>query len=133
MISAQDLTKLARARLKDATALLTRRRHDGAAYICGYAIELGLKARICRHLRWSGFPETRKEFEPYQSFRTHDLDVLLRLSGQEERIRATHFAQWSSVSGWDPEMRYVLSPATTKDDAESMITAARVLIGTLCR
>lgn len=38
-------------------------------YLCGYAIEVALKARICRTLNWTGFPETRGEFEGYQSCR----------------------------------------------------------------
>jgi hypothetical protein len=55
-------------------------------YLCGYAIELSLKARICRTLKWVGYPDTAREFENYKSFKTHDVDVLLRLSGIEDRI-----------------------------------------------
>jgi hypothetical protein len=34
-----DLKGMARVRLKDAEVLLLARRFDGAAYLCGYAIE----------------------------------------------------------------------------------------------
>src|SRR5437667_174196 len=85
MLSTADLTSIARARLKDAKALLSKKRYDGAAYLCGYAVEIALKARIVRTLKWSGFPETRTEFEGLASFRCHDLDILLHLSGWEER------------------------------------------------
>ncbi|MCB0065385.1 MAG: HEPN domain-containing protein [Caldilineaceae bacterium] len=70
-----------KARLEDAEVLLAANRYDGAMYLCGYAVELALKARICRTLKWAGYPSTRKEFEGYQSLRTHDLKVLLHLSG----------------------------------------------------
>ena len=47
MISIADLRAIAVARLDDAKALSANGRADGAAYVCGYAIELALKARIC--------------------------------------------------------------------------------------
>ena len=55
MILTQDLKKSAKARVEDADALFNALRYDGAVYICGYAIEMGLKARICRTLKWPGF------------------------------------------------------------------------------
>lgn len=87
MISVAELDKIARARLEDAQVLLDAGRFDGAAYLCGYAVEIALKARICRTLNWADFPSTGGEFQAYRSFQTHDLRVLLRLSGQEERIK----------------------------------------------
>jgi len=132
VLTANQLKKLAKERLKDAKALLSRGRHDGAMYICGYAVELALKARICRHLRWQGFPETRKEFESYHSFKTHDLDVLLMLSGQDKRIKTNNLAEWSAVAAWDPEVRYKPVSSATKDDADGMIKAAQVLLNKLC-
>jgi hypothetical protein len=97
MISRNDLRKIARARLKDAEILYAGKRYDGAIYLCGYAIELALKARICQTLKWAGFPSTNKEFEGYQSFKIHRLDVLLRLSGQDIKVKTKHFADWSTV------------------------------------
>ena len=51
MISPAELRKTARARLKDAQVLLAAKRYDGCVYLCGYSIEIGLKARICRALK----------------------------------------------------------------------------------
>lgn len=45
MITIAELETIAQARLLDAEALIIAERYDGAAYICGYAIELSLKAR----------------------------------------------------------------------------------------
>ena len=79
---------------------------DGAGYLCGYAVELALKARICKTLNWPGFPEKPSEFQNFASFKTHKLDVLLTLSGQEQRIKSENFSDWSAVATWDPEARY---------------------------
>ena len=61
MISVAELDNIARARIEDAKALLTAGRFDGATYLCGYAVEVALKARICRSLNWTEFPSTGSE------------------------------------------------------------------------
>ena len=57
VLSAADLKAIARARLADAAALLKAGRFDDLPYVCGYVVELALKARTCRTLKWPGFPE----------------------------------------------------------------------------
>ena len=56
MLDRKDIKAIAKARLKDAQVLLRGNRFDGAIYLCGYAIELALKARICQTLKWGGYP-----------------------------------------------------------------------------
>jgi hypothetical protein len=73
MTTKYDLRAIARARLRDAQALLAAKRFDAASYLCGYAVEIALKARICKTLGWDGFPQTAKEFRGFQSVKTHDL------------------------------------------------------------
>ena len=106
MIARNELRRLARERLKDAEALLAAGRFDGAVYLGGYVVELTLKARICKALGWSDFPQTRSEFQNYQSFKVHDLDVLLRLSGAERKVKTQFLAEWSAVGLWTSEVRY---------------------------
>jgi HEPN domain-containing protein len=48
VISVEELDTIARARLKDAKSLLAAGSFDGATYVCGYAVELALKAQICQ-------------------------------------------------------------------------------------
>ena len=105
------------------------RRYQGAIYLCGYAVEITLKARICRTLRWTGFPETKSEFQEYQSFKTHNLEVLLRLAGREA-IRVAHFADWSVVMTWDSESRYKRAGKVKvkQMQARDMIEATRRLM-----
>lgn len=128
MIGRAELRRIARERLKDATALLRAGRYDAAIYMAGYVVELALKERVCRTLRWSGFPETRGEFQDYQSFRTHGLEVLLSLTGVESRILSRYLAEWTTVARWNPEMRYNSTGTVTQATAEAFVTAARTLL-----
>ncbi len=131
MIAVGDHRKIARARLEDATALRKARRYDGAVYLCGYAVEIALKARICGTLKWNAYPFTASEFQKYQSFRTHDLSVLLHLSGRRAKIKRKHLAQWSAVSNWNPNSRYRVIGSTSARDAKEMLSSAEVLLGVL--
>ncbi len=129
MISIANLRLIARVRLNEAQALYRNKRYDGAVYLCGYAVEVALKARICRTLKWAGFPESNREFAHYQSFKTHDLDVLLTLSGIEARIRADYGSEWSNgTNNWTPEVCYRPVGSVTQTDALNMISAVRVLV-----
>ena len=131
MIAGTELRKIARERLADANALFESGRYDGAIYLCGYAVEISLKYRICKTLRWAGYPDTRAEFERYQSFRTHDLRVLLHLSGREAKIKASMFTEWSTVAAWDPAARYESGGEASEAKAERMLEAAAVLVRAL--
>jgi len=128
MILVAELERIARARLDDAKVLLTAGRFDGAAYLGGYAVEVALKSRICRTLSWQEFPSTGGEFQAYRSFQTHELDVLLRLSGQEARIKDNHFALWNAVAAWKVESRYNVVGTAEQPDATTMIHAAEELL-----
>jgi hypothetical protein len=106
-------------------------RYDGAIYLCGYAVELSLKARICKTLKWTGFPSSNKEFEKYKSFKTHDLDVLLHLAGIEDRIKTQLLAEWSTVVQWDPESRYEPVGSASSSDAQKMVISTKALLAKL--
>jgi len=131
MIDRKAIKKIVKARLKDAEVLIASQQYEGAIYLCGYAVELGLKARICRTLKWSGFPSTNNEFNGYQSFKTHNLDVLLHLTGIESRIKTELFAEWSVVTAWDPESRYNPIGLVSANDAKSMLSSATLLLAKL--
>jgi hypothetical protein len=60
MANRKQLKQLATIRLREAEALFAAGLYDGCAYLCGYIIELALKARICRLLNLSDYPETGK-------------------------------------------------------------------------
>ncbi len=126
MIAVSDLLTIAKERLSDAEALLIAERYDGAVYLCGYAVEIALKHRICLTLNWDGFPQTNKEFENYRSLKTHDLVVLLNFTGISATINKAYLDEWSAVVSWNPESRY--QPASkTIEDAERMVSSAKTL------
>lgn len=114
MITLKELQHLSRDRLEDATALYKAGRRDWAVYTCGYAVELALKKKICETLRWKGYPSTEKEFSQLKSFKTHDLELLLHLSGIEDDIKNGEEAltEWSIIASWNPETRYSLQKQT---------------------
>lgn len=131
MISTKEIKNIAKARLKDAEVLAASRRYEGAIYLCGYAVELGLKARVCKALKWTGFPGSTKEFQGYQSFKTHNLDILLHLTGVEDKIKAELLVEWSVVAAWDPESRYNPVGNVSATDAEQMISSTKSLLAKL--
>ena len=120
----KEIEEIVQARLKDAEVLLEASRFDGSVYLCGYAIELGLKARICRILQWDEYPTSGK----YNTFKTHDLDVLLHLTGLEDKVKLKYMTEWSIVAQWNPEARYKPIGSVKEDDAKDMLDSAKELI-----
>lgn len=131
MLPRGELKRIARTRLEEARLLFRAGKYDGAAYLCGYSVELGLKARICTTLKWEGFPESSKEFQQYASFRTHDLEILLSLSGREGRIGNLFPNDWLGVTSWRPEMRYGRIGTSSQANVELMIASAAKILKAL--
>ena len=128
MLTIATLRALSETRLEDARTLLLAGRNEGSLYMCGYAVELALKARICETLGWDGFPESNSGFQFYQSFRTHDLKRLLHLSGVEKVIEAEMSADWSTISRWDRDLRYTYILPDDFPSAEELIAAAERIL-----
>ena len=136
MIAIADLHGTAREYLRAAKLLRTRNSYDAAVYLCGYAVEIALKARICRTLHWTaGFPETAAEFRSNKAaglLKIHDLEVLLDYTGLQERIRSVSpsgfLGDWSVVNKWNPEQRYNARGTKTLLDTNTMIRATQNLL-----
>lgn len=134
MYTLDELTEMANSKLEDAKALYDAGRFDGAIYMTGYAIELWLKACICKTLNWQGFPEKNGEFSRSKSkLKTHDLIALREFSGIEEKINREYKAEWSTVVNWSPERRYSRnllksSEEQSKLEAATIIDAAKTLL-----
>jgi HEPN domain-containing protein len=131
MIKVEALEALAVARYEDACALHEASRHDGAVYLAGYAVELALKARICRTLRWAGFPETNREFAGKRSLRTHDLETLLDFSGVRDAVLDDAGSAWDQVVEWSPERRYDPVGTTTPQEARDILRDVKMLLHVL--
>lgn len=136
MITEHALRSTAREYLRAARLLRARHSYDASVYLCGYAVEIALKARICKALKWTdGFPQTAKEFSLKANLKTHDLEALLEYTGLQHRIRSSDtgglFVEWSVVVEWSPEQRYEPKGTKTSVDADSMIASTRIILGVL--
>lgn len=129
MITIIELEDLARNRMEDARVLYEAGRYDGAFYICGYAVEMGIKKKICMTLGWPGYP-SEKEFDKLKFLKTHDLDTLLHFSGVEKQIKEELFSEWSIVISWKPEIRYS-SQKQTEKSAKLLLESAEALLSKL--
>ena len=130
MIVEQTLYDLAKCRFDEAKILLKNHKADGAVYLCGYALELILKRKIVLVLDWDGYPNNNNEFQDYKSFRSHDLNVLLKLAGLEKKIQAdtTALARWQIANVWNSEIRYREVGKVTEAEASDIIEATRLTI-----
>jgi HEPN domain-containing protein len=131
VISRAELASTARARLADAELLSAAGAYDGAVYLCGYAVELQLKAVICRTLGWSGFPSSNREFEKLRAVKTHDFETLLNLTAKRAEILSGYQNEWEEVKTWNPELRYSPVGSTDERKARSLLGAATTLVRVL--
>lgn len=128
MIAVPELRRMAAARLIDAITLYEANRYDTAFYLCGYAVELALKAQICETLGWNGFPSDRREFQDIRSYQTHNLSVLLHFSGIENHITNDFPDDWDTVAGWNPELQYRSEGQVSWDDCLEMLFSVSALL-----
>lgn len=131
MLLRVELLDLARTRMRDAELLYGRKSYDGAAYLSGYVVEFALKARICRQLKWPGYPSKDSEFKGKKSFKVHDFDSLLEFTGISPKIRNKCAAEWATMKNWSPEYRYRPIGSTTQQGVQQMITATKALMKNL--
>jgi len=126
MATREQLQELARLRLREAEALFAAGFYDGCAYLCGYVVELALKARICATLSINSYPE-RSRLKP--AFLIHELDDLKLLAGMENEFTLAHqsrFNNWSIASKWKPERRYEPEGTYSQADAQEILDAIRL-------
>ncbi|MCC4243914.1 HEPN domain-containing protein [Stappia indica] len=117
-----DLRKVAEEKLADARLLFDNRRYSAAYYLCGYSVEIAIKARIAGQFREHAIPERKLVEQIYK----HDLDALLgtaNLRGELERQARDEpgfAANWAIVKEWKVEARYAIIPQV---DTERMLAA----------
>jgi HEPN domain-containing protein len=122
MATREELKELAQLRLREAEALFAAGLYDGCVYLCGYVVELALKARICAVLGITEYPEKR------QHFRSHDFDELRLLAGLEQEITAANpvlLKNWSVATEWKPEWRYQPAGTYGRAEAEEFLAAIK--------
>ena len=140
-----EIINLSNEKLRVAEFLLQNNFFDDAYYLGGYSFELCLKAKICKTLDiqdFFDFDNTRNRRLPasrnkskdnlYKSFKVHDYEQLLILSGlytvfAEKITTDLEFeADWSIVSKWDESLRY--SNGVSEMDVKSFIESVKNII-----
>jgi HEPN domain-containing protein len=140
-----EIINLSDEKLRVAEFLLQNNFFDDAYYLGGYSFELCLKAKICKTLDIPDFfdfdniknrrlPVSRNKSKDslYKSFKVHDYEQLLILSGlytvfAEKISTDLEFeADWSIVSKWDESLRY--STGVNEMDVKSFIQSIKNII-----
>lgn len=122
MATGDELKELAGLRLREAETLFSAGLYDGCVYLCGYVVELGLKARICAVLGITEYPDKRTHFK------THDFDELKLLAGLEREISVANpllLENWSVATEWRPEWRYQRAGTFGRAKAEKALEAIK--------
>ncbi len=147
MKSVADITGLANTKLIVAEFLQSNGFYDEAYYIGGYALELLLKAKICKTLNIADFfdfdnsknrrlpvsvsKKSEKE-NLYKPYKVHDYEQLIILSGLYTELSnqiATDLsfkADWSIASKWDESLRH--SQGVTQADTQIFIDSLKNII-----
>lgn len=117
----KEIVRKSKQYLKDAQILIDNNRFEGARYLLGYVLELALKRAICKKLSWEDYPPGK--WKDYKSFKTHDFEILLSLSGQSSKIQRKFLTEWSIVSSWSPDKLRYVSQKILKNDILTMYRA----------
>jgi HEPN domain-containing protein len=131
LVPKDELKRIATTRLGDARVLLRNNRYDGAGYLCGYAVEVTLKFRVCEARNWEGQPENERENLSYRVLMTHDLERLLQLANVHREIKGRYFKEWSIIRNWNPAVRYHPIGNVSRGDAEALFHAATILLNVI--
>lgn len=112
-----NIRKLAWVKFNEAECLFENGYCDWSYYTAGYTIELLLKAGVCKVLGIEDFydenGEILKALKYPQTFKSHDFDQLLMLSGVYVRLRKEadaddlFKADWLTVCEWSEGSRYL--------------------------
>jgi HEPN domain-containing protein len=123
---------MAQQKLKEAECLLNNNFFDGAYYLGGYAVELLLKAKVCKTLGIDDFFAFKKfKKELYKPYKVHDYEELLILSGlysefldaQKDVNFKTH---WSIVGTWNENARYLMGKSS--NDAQDFLNSLSEIV-----
>lgn len=121
-----QLRELALLRLQEAEVLFDSGLYDGCAYLCGYVVELALKARICATLGVSVYPEKGSRLR--DAMKSHVLDDLGLLAGMGHDLTSARpdlIANWSFLIEWKPEWRYNQKGSYDRKAAQKLLDAVR--------
>lgn len=117
----KELQEAAKDRLRDAKALLGRKRWTGAYYLTGCAVECGLKACVIKRIAETAVLFGDEKFlKALAGCWTHELQKLVQLAGMEAEFGLARGADaalqeyWNVTLLWSETARYQI-----KDEQEA--------------
>lgn len=126
-VNRKHFQNLAQTRLRDAKALLGRKRWSAAYYLSGYAVECGLKSCLLRYLgESSALFDDPKYLKQLGDCWTHDLNKLVALAGLETEFGSARGADvllhsnWLVTKDWTEKSRY---EDRTEEEAKTLYAA----------
>ena len=133
----QELRTLTRERLKDAKALLGRKRYSFAYHVAGFAVECALKSCVLARMVVTGYVfkvgDGREKKSLKDVFLVHDLKHLIHVAGLQEELglriaesrrdNSRFGTFWETVTKWTVEERYVTIEKGTALGLYEAITA----------
>ncbi len=140
--NSNDLKILCHQRIKEAEFLVSNDFDDLAFYITGYAIEIGLKAVICRSLDIDDFFAVGRgvhiKEDVVSKFKTHDFGTLLVLAGLRKKLdhdkslnqdldKAATYLE-DNARNWNPNMRYNPVGTKTKEETLDFIKTTKIIL-----
>lgn len=122
-----ELRSISKLRLQEAEALFAAGLYEGCVYLCGYVVELAMKACICKTLGLADYLDTHRTLG--RTFRSHDFDELAILAGVKTELDANKNAplgiNWIIATAWKPERRYEPPGTYAQRDAEDVLDSIR--------
>lgn len=119
----KELQKKSENRLKAVKGSYRDSLYDEVVSDCGLVIELALKATVCKAINEDVYPEF------IRTYRTHDPEELINLAKLRSKLEAEKsndldfFVNWSLLSKWSINFRYMPPGTYSKSKAENYITA----------
>lgn len=105
----------------DAKLLFLNGGYANCYYLCGYCVELALKYKIAKYLKWLSFTPLREE----KNLKCHDLNHLLRYTGLHN---LTMTPDWNVVKDWSESIRYANPSLISKQSADEMLKSTKVVV-----
>lgn len=107
--SRDTMKSIAKLRLEESKILLDKGQYNGAYYLCGFAVECGLKACIARKIKSCHFTHRKFSQNCYQ----HDFNTLLKEASLDHELEKemnldTDFrSNVGVVKDWGTDARYI--------------------------
>jgi len=121
-----DLRQMSKAKISEADTLLKNNHYVGCIYMGGYALELALKARICKHLGIERYLTNKDN----NFFKTHNIERLTLLAGlnklkekREDEVDGFKDNWVIVTNNWSEQLRYSSPDSKTIEDAEAFMEA----------